>query len=60
MDWRERIPNYWTGKRRCKTGNKKAESETKAKVSNLIENMYEKLPFNLKEQLELAKENENR
>ncbi|MFB5087008.1 pyruvate dehydrogenase (acetyl-transferring) E1 component subunit alpha [Psychrobacillus sp. PGGUH221] len=38
---------------------KQAESESKTKVSNLIENMYEELPFNLREQLKQAREKEN-
>jgi len=47
-----------TAKEDVKRAIKQAESESKTKVSNLIENMYEKLPFNLREQLNLVKEEE--
>lgn len=46
-------------KKDVKNAIKQAESESKTKVSNLIENMYEELPFNLREQLNQVKEKEN-
>ena len=60
MDWRERVPNYQQAKEDVKQAIKKAESESRAKVSDLIENMYENPPLNLREQLNVAKEKENR
>jgi pyruvate dehydrogenase E1 component alpha subunit len=39
---------------------KKADGEPKQKVSDFINNMYEELPYNLKEQLEIYKEKESK
>ena len=39
---------------------KKADQAPKQKVTDLIENMYEEIPYNLEEQYEIYKEKESK
>lgn len=60
--WNEELENETIEKAKddIKEAIKKADAEPKQKVTDLIENMYEEMPYNLKEQYEIYKEKESK
>ena len=60
--WNEEIENETIEKAKedIKEAIKKADAEPKQKVTDLISNMYEEMPYNLKEQYEIYKEKESK
>ncbi|RSK26868.1 pyruvate dehydrogenase (acetyl-transferring) E1 component subunit alpha [Bacillus sp. HMF5848] len=60
--WNEEIENQVIeqAKEDIKQAIKKADDTPKQKVTDLIANMYEELPFNLEEQMEIYKEKESK
>lgn len=60
--WNEELENETIEKAKddIKEAIKMADAEPKQKVTDLIENMYEEMPYNLKEQYEIYKEKESK
>lgn len=60
--WNEELENETIEKAKddIKEAIKLADAEPKQKVTDLIENMYEEMPYNLKEQYEIYKEKESK
>lgn len=60
--WNEELENETIEKAKedIKEAIKKADAEPKQKVTDLIENMFEEMPYNLKEQYEIYKEKESK